>query len=115
MSLYKNTKVWGSSAWTFLHCISYTYPDNPTKKQRNEYKKFLLSLQYVLPCSICRDHTKKYFKENPVDDALLSKERFVCYLIKLRNYINVHYKQQKKISLKNAKKSIQEQCERNLS
>lgn len=114
MSLYKNPKVWGSPAWTFLHCISYTYPEKPTQKQRKQYKKFLLSLQDVLPCSICREHTKEYFKKNPVEDALQSKERFVCYLIKLRNHINIQYKQQKKISLKNAKKSIQEQCEKNL-
>lgn len=110
MSLYKNTKVWGSSAWLFLHCVSYTYPENPTRKEKNEYKKFLNSLQYVLPCSLCREHTKEYFKKYPIKEALENKERFVCYLIKLRNYINVHYKNQKKISMKNAKQHIENHC-----
>lgn len=114
MSLYKNTKVWGSSAWMFLHCISYTYPEKPTRKEKNEYKKFLHSLQYVLPCSKCREHTKTYFKNHPVDEALESRDRFICYLITLRNYINVHYKKQRKINIKDAKRNIQEHCENQL-
>lgn len=114
MSIYKNTKVWGSSAWTFLHCISYTYPEKPTIKEKKEYKKFLLSLQHVLPCSLCREHTKEYFQKNPVEKALESRDKFVCYLIKLRNYINVYYKKQKKLSLQNAKHHIEQQCQRNL-
>lgn len=111
MSLYKNTKVWGSSAWLFLHCISQTYPEKPTFKEKRAYKSFLLSLQDVLPCSLCREHTKLYFEKYPVEEALENRERFVCYLIQLRNYINKHYKKQKKLKIKIAKEKIQKACE----
>ena len=114
MSLYKNTRVWGNPAWIFLHCISFTYPEHPTKKDKKEYKAFLNSLQFVLPCSLCRKHIKEYFKKHPIDKALEGRNQFVCYLIHLRNYINVHYKNETKLPLKAAKLDIQEQCRKNL-
>ena len=49
-----NTTKWGPSAWLFLHCITLNY----NTKSKKEYFMFFKSLQYVLPCRVCRDHYK---------------------------------------------------------
>ena len=41
------TKIWGSPAWLFLHCIAFNY--TPDKKSS---KTFFLSLAHVLPCKM---------------------------------------------------------------
>ena len=43
------TSIWGNSAWHLLHTISFNYPVNPTPKDKNHYRNFILSLQNVLP------------------------------------------------------------------
>tara|TARA_Y100000992_G_C21192019_1_gene456037 strand:+ start:230 stop:721 length:492 start_codon:yes stop_codon:yes gene_type:complete len=49
------TKVWGSPAWLFLHCIAFNY----TPEKAKEYEIFFRSLANVLPCKTCRiNYTK---------------------------------------------------------
>lgn len=51
------TTIWGPDLWNSLHNITFNYPkmDADSTTQQN-YKNFFESLQYVLPCSVCRDH-----------------------------------------------------------
>ena len=37
MVSYKNPKIWGPSTWIFLHSISFSYPEKPTKKDKKNY------------------------------------------------------------------------------
>ena len=50
------TTIWGNCAWEFLHNVSFGYPDNPSEEDKQNYYNFFTSLQYVLPCSYCREH-----------------------------------------------------------
>ena len=36
------TSVWGPALWHSLHTMSFNYPVNPTKKEKINYKKFIL-------------------------------------------------------------------------
>ena len=52
------TSVWGPSLWHYLHILSFNYPVNPTLENKKQYKNFILSLQYTLPCKFCRKKLK---------------------------------------------------------
>ena len=106
----KNPKLWGNSTWFFLHCSSFNYPKNPTKKDKKYYKLFLVSLQYTLPCKLCREHLKDYLNNYPVDDYLENKKKYIQYIIRLHNHVNKKFKKTNKISYQQAKKNIIENC-----
>ena len=46
-------KLWGPSAWFFIHTLSLRYPMNPTAADKKHYGTFFKSLQFVLPCDGC--------------------------------------------------------------
>ena len=36
------TKIWGPSLWHYLHVMSFNYPVNPSKEDKDNYRKFLV-------------------------------------------------------------------------
>tara|TARA_B100001093_G_scaffold497974_1_gene545521 strand:- start:1937 stop:2545 length:609 start_codon:yes stop_codon:yes gene_type:complete len=83
------TGVWGPSLWHYLHIISFNYPINPTKLQKNKYKQLLLNLQYTLPCKYCRINLINNFKKNPLNDYIfLNRNNFSRYVYNLHELIN---------------------------
>lgn len=82
--------VWGSSAWIFLHSITLTYPDKPSVEEKNHIKQFFESLEYVLPCSKCRNHYYENLKKYPLNDTVLEcKDNLVRWLIDIHNQVNI--------------------------
>ena len=81
-----NNNVWGPSAWTFLHTLTFNYPDNPTNQDKQHYFNFFNSLKHVLPCEKC----KKHYKENYINlkNNLNSKDDLVNWLIDIHNEVN---------------------------
>ena len=106
----KNPKIWGNHAWFFLHCSSFNYPKHPTDTDKHNYHEFLKSLQYVLPCKLCRQHLKEYMETNPIEPYLSKREMYVKYIIKLHNHVNEKFNRKQKITLKKAKESIYQNC-----
>lgn len=83
------TTVWGPSLWHSLHTISFNYPNHPTKKEKKEYKKFILQLKHVLPCKYCRLNLKTNFKCLPLlDKHMKSRDTFSRYIYDLHELIN---------------------------
>jgi hypothetical protein len=83
------TTVWGPSLWHSLHTISFNYPNHPTKKEKKEYKKFILQLKHVLPCKYCRLNLKTNFKCLPLlDKHMKSRDTFSRYMYDLHELIN---------------------------
>ena len=80
--------VWAPNAWIFLHSIAFSYPINPSSKQKNDMKKFLLSLQNVLPCSYCQKHFKEFMDKTNMDEVLKNKNQYVKWMIDLHNDVN---------------------------
>ena len=83
------TSVWGPAAWMLLHTISFNYPVNPTKEDKQKYKNFLLSFGKVLPCGKCRENFKHTLARMPItDDSLANRECFSRYIYRLHNDVN---------------------------
>ena len=68
------TSTWGPAFWHYLHTISFNYPNNPSKLQKNKYKQFLLNLQYTLPCKYCRINLTNNFKKYPLNNEIFLNE-----------------------------------------
>ena len=84
-----NPKIWGPSAWFFLHSVTFRYPDNPSKQDKYNYKTFFESLKYILPCYKCSLNYKKHLDEYPInDDVLQSRKSLINWLIKIHNEVN---------------------------
>ena len=82
-----NNNIWGTHAWTFLHTITFNYPNNPSEKDKQNYYTFFDSLKDVLPCEKC----KKHYKENSKDlkSNLNSRDDLVKWLIDIHNDVNI--------------------------
>jgi hypothetical protein len=83
-----NQNIWGSSLWFSLHTITMNYPNIPTYVDKQDYKNFFISLQYVIPCSVCRKNYQRHLKELPIENALESRQKLVYWLIDIHNLVN---------------------------
>ena len=83
-----NNNIWGPPAWTFLHTVTYNYPDNPTEDDKRNFYNFFDSLQHVLPCEKCKGHYKQNIQKYNLKNNLGSRQELVKWLIDLHNDIN---------------------------
>jgi hypothetical protein len=83
-----NPEYWGPTAWKFLECVVLAYPDNPTENDKENTKKFFLSLKNVLPCEMCREHYKKNLQKIELDDKMLSsRNKLLEWLVSIHNEV----------------------------
>ena len=83
-----NPKVWGPHAWFFIDSIVLSLPNKLTYEQKNIYKNFFTSLQYILPCEGCREHYKQNLIKYPLTDIVLSKkENMVKWILNVHNNV----------------------------
>jgi hypothetical protein len=83
------TTVWGPSYWHVLHTMSFNYPVNPTRQDKRNYRNYILSLQYVLPCGKCRENLKKNFEKLPIMmKHMKSRHTFSKYIYDLHELVN---------------------------
>ncbi|MAI15330.1 MAG: hypothetical protein CMM15_15095 [Rhodospirillaceae bacterium] len=108
--IYKSPMVWGENAWMFLHCVTYTYPNEPSLEQQKQYKTFMTSLQHVLPCPTCRRHYREYLLEHSIEPSLVSQKKFVQYVLRLHNHINTNIKQKQSQTLEQCKNLFENRC-----
>ena len=74
--------------WVSLHTITFGYPENPSKQDKKNYKEFFWGLQYVLPCSYCRDSYAKFIKCIPIDDYLGSRTCLTYWMYLIHDQVN---------------------------
>ena len=79
--------VWGPLMWHFLHIISFNYPTNPDKKTKKHYYNFIINLQYILPCSVCRLNLKKNLKNFSIKH-MKNRYTFSKFIYNLHDTIN---------------------------
>lgn len=83
------TAVWGPSLWHFLHIMSLNYPIHPTSEEKKQYKNFIISLQYILPCKYCRENLNNNFKTLPLTNSdMKDRDSFSRYVYKLHETVN---------------------------
>ena len=85
------TKAWGSSAWTFGHCVTYGYPNEPSEDQKKDYQNFFLSFGKVLPCHYCRNSYQKMITEGNTklsDDVMLNRRSLTEWFYNIHEAVN---------------------------
>lgn len=93
------TSVWGPALWHSLHIMSFNYPVNPSQEDKNHYRDYILSLQYVLPCKYCRQNLKTNFKSLPLTmEQMKSRDSFSRYIYELHELVNRMLKKKSNLS-----------------
>ena len=82
-------QVWGPHGWFFLHSITMSYPEKPTKKDMENYSNFFHMIPNVLPCEVCQKHFRQHMAENPIEPALKNGQTLVEWLINIHNMANI--------------------------
>ncbi len=78
--------IWGPGAWTFLHSITFQYPENPSDLEKQKYYTFFNSLKNVLPCPVCREHYENNFEKLPI--RMDTRRELIEWLIDIHNEVN---------------------------
>ena len=81
-------KDWGPNAWSFIHYVALTYPENPTGEDKENYKMFYDNLKNVLPCQKCAINYKKHLEDIPIDPALVGSRELFQWTIDIHNEVN---------------------------
>jgi len=69
--------------------MSFNYPVKPSKRNKKDYKRFIICLMHILPCGKCRKNLKKNLKEMPLKDKdLKDRESFSRWVYNLHELIN---------------------------
>ena len=82
-------KIWGPSAWRFLHSITFSYPVDPTVAEQDAAIKFFNSLALVLACSRCRHDFADLLKARPVEAAVMNRESLTRWLYDIHEQVNL--------------------------
>ena len=83
------TTVWGPPMWHYLHTMSFNYPVHPSPKDKQHYRHFVLSLQWVLPCGKCRKNLTNTFHKMPLHISFMkSRATFSKYIYDLHEKVN---------------------------
>ena len=78
--------IWGPDAWTFLHSITFQYPENPTDIDKQNYHTFFDSLKNVLPCPTCQEHYGNTLTGYPI--KLDNRQELIEWFIDIHNDVN---------------------------
>ena len=84
-----NPDIWGPPGWTFLHSITFAYPNNPTNVDKTKFAHFFNSLASILPCATCSYNYKQNLIDDPVENHLNNKKSLIKWLINVHNKVNI--------------------------
>jgi len=80
--------VWGPFFWHTIHIAALGYPKDPTYTDKRAAKEFFESLQFMLPCGVCREHYSKHIKESPISTFLDRRADLFRWTITIHNEVN---------------------------
>jgi hypothetical protein len=83
------THIWGPSAWTFLHAVSFAYPEDPTSEHKNAALNLFDSLKFLLPCGECCSHYCTVLDKNELTRALENRDKFSRWVVDFHNSVNL--------------------------
>jgi hypothetical protein len=86
-------KEWGPVVWKILHIVSEQLGKNTIpvmqKDEMTYYKAFQRKVYYILPCKLCRQHYKDYYKNIRDVDYGKFKETSKTFFLNLHNDVNI--------------------------
>jgi hypothetical protein len=69
--------------------MSFNYPVKPSKEDKKNYREYVISLQYILPCRFCRENLTKNFKLFPITESVMkNRDNFSRYIYELHEMVN---------------------------
>jgi hypothetical protein len=81
--------IWGPQLWFLLHSSAERFGHPLSKRLPDDEKRIwsglLRSLQYTLPCPLCKKHYTSYVAKHPI---VLSKEGIRLWLYRLHSEVN---------------------------
>lgn len=80
-------QIWGSAFWYILHLTSFNFPEKPTPQDKQKMKNFIISVQRILPCNVCRENFRKDLQN--LDKSLESRDTLTKLFVDVHNEINV--------------------------
>ena len=86
------TSKWGPIYWNYIHAVSIYYPDNPTKKNKEDHLQLIYKFMDTVPCGDCQNEIKLLITDKNLWTALESKDKIVKYLFNIHNIINKRLK-----------------------
>lgn len=84
MAQYTSPNIWGPHFWYISRCVANNYPLNPTREDKEHVKTFFNELQHILPCDKCKYTYGHHIKKNPIDPHLISKEKLIDWVEKIK-------------------------------
>lgn len=85
------TKIWGPPAWTFLHCVTFGYPIEPTEENKEKFKMFFELVGDILPCKYCRESYKEFISQERTrltDDVMQNRDTLTKWFYDIHNEVN---------------------------
>ena len=79
-------KAWGTSAWKFLHAVTFAYPENPSTREQAAAEALFDSLRLLLPCDDCKTHFGEIIDTRAVDTS--SRQALSAWLVDAHNRVN---------------------------
>lgn len=79
--------IWGHDTWIFLIKVVMGYPINPNYQDIQNYMRFFIYLQYVLPCMDCALHYSNNLNIVPIEAYLNSRDNLLLWLLKMCNLV----------------------------
>ena len=80
--------VWGPFFWHTMHVAALGYPKEPTYTDKKAAKEFYESLQFMLPCGVCREHYARHIQSNPISTFLDRRADLFRWTIMVHNEVN---------------------------
>lgn len=80
--------AWGPFFWHTMHIVALGYPSTPTYTDKKAAKEFYESLQFLIPCPICREHYSKYMKEQAISPFLDRRQDLFRWTVDIHNKVN---------------------------
>ena len=81
--------IFGPSFWLNIHITSFNYPVNPSEKNKQDYRQWLLSIGNILPCRFCRENfAKNLAAANFSENVFESRNTFSRFCYDLHDAVN---------------------------
>jgi hypothetical protein len=80
--------TWGPFFWHTIHLVALGYPNEPTYAEKRAAKEFYESLQFLIPCPVCKIHYQEHLKATPVTPSLDNRKDLFRWTVELHNRVN---------------------------
>ena len=84
-----NPSVWGPIYWSFLHHISWSYPENPNATTKRKYYDLIMNVPLFIPDEEMGNYFAGLLDRHPVSPYLKSRASFIRWTHYIHNKINV--------------------------